>query len=201
MLNRETHDPTLVNGQKRDPKPNSSQRALRYKHILAPTALAHTDRAALQLAFEWAVLHRAKLTVLHVANVLPLVTEPSMHWLDAIDRLYMALDRNRPRAGPHEAVQMALPCVRKFLEHVVPEHLREEVDMCVECCAGDVADQIVRVAEDDNADVVILSGGPPRWWAPAVPDIVRRVLRSTERQVVLIHRNLRSKQRENTNCD
>ncbi len=181
MLNHETKNVDLGNNQKRNARLNPAPRSLSYKHVLAPTSLAQSDRAALNLAFELAAIHRAKLTVLHV-----LPDENTMHWLDAFGYLHEALDRDNLGAGKLETPQQALPHIRIFLEREVPEQLRKDVELRVECCVGEVADQIVRIADEGNADLVILSGGQPHWWSAALPATVRRVLRTTERQVVLV---------------
>lgn len=158
----------------------------RYSHILVPVSLMAQDRAALLLAVEMAAVHGAKLTILHVIPSLD--SDPSLHWLDAIGSLHVALNRgsdplSRDRiAATAERVRSR---VRKFIEGTVPESMSEGVNLNIECRSGELAETIARFADVASVDLLILSSGLSRWWLPLLPAYVRRVLKLTRKPVIL----------------
>lgn len=166
----------------------------RYTHILVPTSLASTDRAALLLGFELAAAHGATVTVLHVlaANDFP----PSSNGLDALGFLHRAAFELRTQPATRAAaIEMTQADVSEFVERVVPERMRATVDVRAECRRGEIPERIARFADEADADLVILSTRPPRWWLPLLPFRVRRVLQLTSRQVVVTRRSTKTNQK------
>jgi len=160
-----------------------------YTHILVPTCLASTDGPALRLGLEMAATHRARLTLLHVVPAAQL--DPSVHWLDAIDRLYCALNRTNGHTAPGDelnSVDLARLQLAKFLQGELPPHLRKGVGLQVASSVGGVAETIAQFTEEADADLVIMSIGQPRWRLSLLPVNVRGLLRLTQKQVILIRR-------------
>lgn len=164
----------------------------RYSHVLVPMTLDATqDRAALPLAAEIALLHRAKLTFLHV---LPgIISENSMHWLDAIDGLHLALEQansNRPgerRLSPTERVRRE---IKTLVDREGPAELLGGLQIEFECRVGEPADMIVKFAAEAGVDLIVMSSGPSRWWMSGLSGRVRRVLSLTQKQVIVARRDV-----------
>ncbi|MCO6458045.1 MAG: universal stress protein [Pirellulaceae bacterium] len=138
------------------------------------------------LGVEMAALHRAKLTVLHVRP--PVETDPSPHWLDAIDRLYQALDRNAEGGSPRapDSDDSVRSGIRQLLRRNVSEALWNRVEMHLECRVGAFADHVARFADERIVDLLIMSSVPTRWWLPILPAPKRQVLRRASPQVILV---------------
>jgi nucleotide-binding universal stress UspA family protein len=159
----------------------------RYEHIAVPTSFAPLDRPALLFATELAALHAAKLTVLHILP--PAGSTRPAHSLEAIGLLHQAVGLLYGTAPVREELaspETARRRVKNFFESAVPAHLRQGVDLRVECATGDLAEKIVRFADEAAADVVVLSSGPSRWWLPVLPAHVRRVLQRARQKVILV---------------
>lgn len=164
-------------------------RGVRYVHILVPTSLNLVDRPALRWGLELAALHQAALTVLHVVpnNEFEVVA----HGLDSIGLLYRAADELTADAWSHgncPVPNATRSRVYAFLNKVIPDHRQDEVDLRVACRRGDVAETIARFADESDADLVIMSSRPPRWWWPILPAAVRGVLRLARPQLILFPR-------------
>ena len=76
--------------------------------------------------------------------------------------------------------------VRSFLENCVSQRLRDDVRWREECCSGEVAETIAAYANEADADLVILSTRPPRWWLPFAPATVRTVECRARGDVIVI---------------
>jgi nucleotide-binding universal stress UspA family protein len=158
-----------------------------YAHILVPTSLAATDGPALRLGLEMAAIHRSKLTLLHIVPAV--ASDPSAHWLDAIDRLYSALDRSNGREASQDGLDtadLAQLRLREYLEREVPAHLRQGVRVHAVSSLGSIGDTIAKSAEDVGADLVIMSTGKPRWWLSVLPEGARELLRLKRKHVIFV---------------
>lgn len=166
----------------------------RYTHIVVPTSLALDDRAALRLGAELASMHRARLTVLHVLP--PPEDETPANCLAAVALLHRALDQIHRRKPSHDDLdtgERKRLQVTAFVKEAVPEHLRDCVNVCVECGTGAIEASIARFAKEAAADLVIVSTGVSRWWLPILPRRVRRLLQVARQPVILVHPDARAR--------
>ena len=151
-------------------------------HILVPLSLNENDRPALTLGLQLAAAHRADITLLHVLP--PEETPGSVHWLSAIDNLHQSLSNpTRPKAP---TVDEARAAIQAFFVREAADHLRDSVQVRTECRVGDPASEIVRFAEHESVDMVILATELTTWGLPIWPGLVRSVLGNTRKQVVLV---------------
>jgi nucleotide-binding universal stress UspA family protein len=158
-----------------------------YSHILIPTGMQRRDLPAVLLGLQMAAALNAKATVLHVAPM-PEPTNP-LHWLDAIENLHRAMAHPGKPASADEVKELleeSRTRVRAYLEREIPVHLRTQVDIDVECCLGDVADEILRFASVESVDLVVLSSRLSRWWLPVVPPRVHRMLQRMRKRVIVV---------------
>jgi len=162
----------------------------RYNHILVPCGLNdEVDISTLNLAVELAKGHEARLTILNVSPVLD--DGPSVHWLDAIDRLYRALD-NRPvttgtTGGQYsDSTERPGKQLAQFVYQHVPQQLRSSLDLHCISLSGDAANMTARYANDTDVDLVIMACRIPKWWHSALSSTVQRVMRLTRKQILLI---------------
>ncbi len=133
-----------------------------FKHLLVPTDFSEPANGALRYAIEEAVLHRARLTLLHV---LPADTQTDVHYVTGA-----------PLAGPEGgfdvlaggrvggSAPVAPPeIVRRDLSAEVQTQLRDLVANAfrgpweVEVALGHPADTIVRVAQERGVDLIVMS--------------------------------------------
>lgn len=158
----------------------------RFTHLLVPIQRIEQEIQAVVLGVEMAALHRAKLTLLHVRP--PVENDPSPHWLDAIDRLYQALDQNGEGGNPRapDCDDSIRTGIRQLLSRNVPEALSNRVEMHLECRAGAFAEHVARFVDERIVDLLIMSSVPTRWWLPILPAPMRQVLRRTRPQVILV---------------
>lgn len=158
----------------------------RYSHILVPCRLNDADQAALTLGAEIACRHGARLSILHVSPVLD--DGPSVHWLDAIDRLYRALDNRSVTTAERSSDLPERPGKQlgQFVYQHIPQQLRSSLDLDCISLRGDTASSIARYANDSDVDLVIMSCRIPRWWQSALPSTVQRVMRLTQKQILSI---------------
>ena len=158
----------------------------RYAHILVPIDSAGEDLSALKLGAEFAAVHRARLTLL---QVLPEVERgTSVHWLNAIDRLYEGLDANGLDAKfqAREARDKAQVRVTELFDQSVSAYLRDTVDVHVEIRTGDIADAAVAFSEQADVDLIILADARSRRWWPLWPTPIRKILRVARPEVILM---------------
>jgi nucleotide-binding universal stress UspA family protein len=134
---------------------------MRFTHVLVPTDFSEAARHALQYAIEEATLHHAKMTLLHV---LP------PH--SGTDVYYVTGFREAPREGSSGPVAGSLfdagppseaGVVRRDLDEEALEQLRDLVPDTfhgtweADVASGNAADTIVRIAQDRNADLIVMA--------------------------------------------
>jgi len=122
----------------------------------------------------------ALVTLLRVLSIQPEPVERSFHWLDAIERLH----RERKRCQD-DVLEKARAALVPWIEQEVPARFRGALTLRAECRAGDPADEIARFANEQSVDLVVLTGerDRSRWmfWRP----LFDRVLRLTDRPVII----------------
>ncbi len=159
-------------------------RGLWRSQIVVPTGMTEKDRAALLLGLQLTQTHKATLTVLHVLP--PRDSWSRVTGFDALGLLHRAAHDVCNDAAPRGASRTAARVkLAEFVESTAPQRQRSEVDLRLELRTGDVAERIARFAEEVEADLLILSSRPAKWWRPLLSPEVRRVLRQTQRQVIL----------------
>ena len=157
-----------------------------YKHILVPSSLGEQDRAALLLGAKMAALHRAKFTVLDIRPSAEDST--SLHWLDAIDRLFQTLEQRYGNAKPSEIDrnEQSRSQVWNLIRSRLAESMLSSLEIHIESLAGDFAEQFQRFTDQNAVDLVIIPLAPLRWWSSLLPGWMRQVLRRPGPQVILI---------------
>ncbi len=148
-------------------------------HILVPTCLASHEIPALHFAAELSALYRATLTILHVN---PEVDPPSpTHWLCGIERLHA-----QPEQQSLETKDQQRERILELLSQSHPHAIRDGLEARIECRCGDLAKTTGEFMRASAVDLVVLSGGPRRWWYPILPVSVRRILKRAEQRVLVI---------------
>lgn len=141
------------------------------RRVLCPIDFSDHSRYALEHAIAFARWHRAQITIVHVYNVPPLVMGPPATFMAAPAVVPPA------SAAPAELEETAEE-VRRFCEPVVSG---EPPDIVV--VEGTAAREIVRVAEQVRADVLVMGthgrGGFERLLLGSVTEKVVRTSRSS----------------------
>jgi nucleotide-binding universal stress UspA family protein len=132
-----------------------------FTHVLVPTDFSEPANHALRYAIEEATLHQAKVTLLHV---LPPHTETDVYYVtgappvsgynagldpDAGGRLG-TYPPSQPTVVRHDQNEAAL----MQLQDLIPAAFHDTWQ--VEIAAGHPADTIVRVAQEHNADLIVM---------------------------------------------
>ncbi len=137
-------------------------RVMAFKHLLVPTDFSDAANHALRCAVEEAVLHHARVTLLHV---LPTDTRTDVHYITGapIPGPQGGFD---PIAGGHvggSALLSEPAVVRSDRSEEALTQLRDLIANTfqgqweVEVTIGHPADAIVRVAQERSADLIVMS--------------------------------------------
>ena len=135
------------------------------------------------LGLQFAAAQQALVTVLRI--VAPAPQASSAHWLDAIDRLHVAMSDGHNPADPRTLAD-AQAEVQAFLEREIPARLLASVDLRIECRVGDFASAVACYIEDAQVDMTVLCCEPTTWGLPILPGSVRRILELTQKRVILV---------------
>jgi universal stress protein A len=133
-----------------------------FKHLLVPTDFSEPANNALRYAIEEAVLHHAKVTLLHV---LPSDTRTDVHYVTgapvsgppggfdpvAGGRVGGAALRSQPEVVRRDPSEEALTQLRDLVANAFQGPWDVEVAM------GHPADTIARVARERGADLIVMS--------------------------------------------
>src|ERR1700675_1008195 len=132
-----------------------------FKHLLVPTDFSEPANNALRYAIEEAVLHHAKVTLLHV---LPSDTRTDVHYVTgapvsgppggfdpvAGGRVGGAALRSQPEVVRRDPSEEALTQLRDLVANAFQGPWEVEVAM------GHPADTIARVARERGADLIVM---------------------------------------------
>lgn len=165
-----------------------------YSHILIPTAMKPGDQSAVLLGLRMAASLGTKATLLHVAPSVQRASpsaEPSRswHWLDAIDNLHEAWGSPAQSMTPANRREQSQLQLKAYLEREFPRHAPLSERVRAECRLGDVTDEIVRFADEQAADLVILSSRLSWRRLPIVPTRLHRLLGKMRKEVVVVRQD------------
>lgn len=151
-------------------------------HILVPVRVDGSDEDW-RMAIEMAASLRpgARITLLHVLPPLTNAPDRSFHWLDAIERLHKP--NGHVKVNDIEKTRQTLAA---RLETILPTTRRALMTLTTECRIGEPAAEIARFANEQSVDLVVLCERRSRWRWPLWPRLSERVLRMTDRPVMLV---------------
>jgi len=133
---------------------------LPFKKILCPTDFSEPSYEALERANELALHFSAELTVVHVINPIHVIPTPG-------DPRYFA---------SYEQNMKAL--ARERLDEVVTLKVPKGVKSCALVAHGSPAEEIVRIAADEDADIIVIgSHGLTGWRHIVFGSVAERVVR------------------------
>ena len=131
-----------------------------FRHILVPTDFSEPANRALRYAVEEAVLHRAKVTLLHVQPTdtgtdVYLVSGAPVSGLGAgFDVIAGGRLGTAPVPTPTVVRSDSSEAALARLRDLVPEAFRETWEVAI--AVGHPADTIVRLARERNADLIVM---------------------------------------------
>jgi universal stress protein A len=131
-----------------------------FKHVLVPTDFSEPANHALRYAVEEAVLHRARVTLLHVqptdagTDVYYVSGAPASGVETGVDVLAGGRLGTTPVSEPTVVRRDAGEAALARLRDLVPDAYRETWD--VEIAVGRPADTIVRLAREHHADLIVM---------------------------------------------
>ena len=132
-----------------------------FRHVLVPTDLSEPANHALRYAFEEAILHRAKLTLLHVqpsgagTDVYYITGAPSSGLEAGFDVVAGGRLAATPVSEPTVVRRDYSEAAQTRLRDLVPEAYRGTWQ--VEIAVGRPADTIVRFAGERHADLIVMA--------------------------------------------
>jgi len=143
---------------------------LTFKYILCPTDFSKPSSEGLKYAIELAAQFRAELILLHVVPVVPPLP-PDPNFVFEVPEYERAL---------HEDAERKL---RELAEEWVPKEVRVRTLIG----HGDAGGEIVRIAEDERADlIVIATHGLTGWRRLVFGSVAERVVRTADCPVLTI---------------
>jgi len=145
---------------------------LPFKRILCPTDFSEPACKAIKAAGELAESFSAELILLHVVGAIPALDAPTgMVGFDVA------------------AYQKELSdSAERSLQERVEEHIPEDVDARTLVVHGDAAHEILRVAKEDEVDLIVLSThGESGWRHRIFGSVPGKVIRNAECPVLSIH--------------
>ena len=128
-------------------------------HVLVPTDFSETAAHALHLAFEEANAHRARVTLLHVVSpragtdvyyVGPAVGHPGAFDPAASARVGAPWPAQPATVVRHDASDAVLTELRDLIPHAFRDSWGAEI------AVGSPAETIVRIAEEQGADLIVM---------------------------------------------
>jgi nucleotide-binding universal stress UspA family protein len=145
--------------------------------ILCPTDFSDPSYDALKNACELCSHFGATLCLLHIVPAMP---RPA--WAAQLED-----DRNRYEPSLSEYEDALYDRAQQKLYAVIKERIPKEVKSCALVGRGDAANEIVRMAEDERAGlIVIATHGLTGWRQVAFGSVTERVGRLSNRPVLTI---------------
>jgi nucleotide-binding universal stress UspA family protein len=147
------------------------------KRILCPTDFSDPSYLALKNAIELAAHFEAEVCLLHV---LPEIPKPT--WVS-----HQAADEQQVGENLSEYGDWLHRCAQQKLHEVIQQVVKKGVISRALVSKGDAAYEIVRVAEDERADlIVIATHGMTGWPQIAFGSVVERVVRLSNCPVLTV---------------
>ena len=129
-----------------------------FTHVLVPTDFSEPARQALRYALEEAALHHAKVTLLHV---LPAHTDTEVYYITGAPETQASFDPvlggrvSTPRPSqPVVVFQDRYEAALTQLRDSMPDSFQGAWE--AEVAAGSAAETIVRVAQERDADLIVM---------------------------------------------
>lgn len=145
---------------------------LPFKKILCPTDFSEPSYEALKVANEWALHFSSELFVVHVVAPVPLVpAAPTVPVTFNVLEYQQELEISS----------------RKTLEGLVKKRVPEKIWVRTIVVLGDPADQIVKIADEEKVDlIVIATHGQTGWRRLVFGSVTEKVVRLTPQPVLTI---------------
>ncbi|HVJ84622.1 MAG TPA: universal stress protein [Caulifigura sp.] len=153
-------------------------------HILVPISFsAGDDLAAVRLGLQMAAGTDTRVTLLHVSDPPP--QAPAPNWLDSIDRLHDALSHSTA-ADSRPSADNCAEQLQAYLFRLGLSSLLAHTSTTLELRIGDFCEEVLKLAEAEQVDVVVLRGDQVQGWIPVIPSRLRRTLQRMGKRVLAI---------------
>ncbi|MDI6854214.1 MAG: universal stress protein [Deltaproteobacteria bacterium] len=152
---------------------------LPFKKILCPTDFSGPAAEALQRARELALHFKAKLLILHVAPPVPVPYQPITAPAPAPELTPVF---NTP-SYQLEIINSAEKALKELIDQQIPPNI--EVQALV--ATGDPASEIVKLADQENVDVIVIAThGQTGWRRVVFGSVAEKVVRLAKPPVLTI---------------
>jgi nucleotide-binding universal stress UspA family protein len=137
------------------------------KKIICPTDFSEPAKMGLESAIELSDRFSAELVLIHVINPVPMVATAAPHLPTILE-------------GLRESAQKA---INDLFNNVIPKNMQARYHLV----EGNTADLIIRTAEEENADlIVIATHGESGWRKLVFGSVAEKVIRSANCPVMVI---------------
>ena len=144
---------------------------LTFKKILCPIDFSEPSYEALKMANELALHFSSELVVLHVVAPVPLVPAATVPVTFNVLEYQQELEIS----------------AKKMLEDVVKQKVPKEIWVRTSVVLGEPADRIVKIADEEKVDlIVIATHGQTGWRRLVVGSVTEKVVRLTPQPVLTI---------------
>lgn len=165
------------------PAHHSSAGVAEASHILIPVTLSANELPAIRLGLQMAAGTQSRVTIVYVGPV-PLENTPR-NWLDSIDRLHHSLNADRRVDGPTLA-RFTADQLKTFVDSAGVSSLLAQTEASLITRPGDFCEEILRLAQSQDVDLVVLPGEMLQGWIPVVPSGLRRKLQQFGKRILAV---------------
>jgi nucleotide-binding universal stress UspA family protein len=152
---------------------------LPYKTIVCPTDFSRPSFEALKEGNDLALHFSSTLYVVHVVPPLPPITPPMAQVPHTLPEMSVNAERYR-----QELVESSEKALEEVLERKTD---RERIGMYPLVLEGHVAEEIVRVAQDKDADLIVMgTHGETGWRRMVFGSVAEKVIRSSPLPVLTV---------------